>query len=79
MMVMMMRNQVMALQIPENSLKMFHINVCSLNKKFEDVESLKSTNVNYYIIAISETAIIRNLEITKNIDIKNYNVAYIST
>ena len=72
--------QVQTLKIPKNSLKMFHINACFLNKNFEDLEYLlKSTNINYDIIAISETRIMKNLEITKSINLKNYNFEYTPT
>ena len=65
------------LKTRENSLKMFHINVCSLNKTFEDLKYLlKSSNVNYSIIAISKTRVINNFEITRNINLKNYNFEY---
>ena len=40
---------------------------------------LKSADINYDITAISEARIMKNLEITKNINLKNYNVEYIST
>lgn len=36
-------------------------------------------DINYDIIAISESRIMRNLEVTKNINIKNYNMEYKST
>ena len=56
---------------------MFGINACSLNKNFEELEYLiKSTNINYNIIAISETRTMKNLEITQNIDLKNYSFEY---
>ena len=73
--------QVQTLKIPKNSLKMFYINACSLiNKIFEDLEYLlKSTNINYDIIAISETRLMKNLKITKNINLKNYNFEYTPT
>ena len=72
--------QVQTLKIPKNSLKMFHINACSLNKNFDDLEYLlKSTNINYDIIAISETRIMKNLEITQNINLKTYNFEYTPT
>ena len=58
--------QVQTLKIPKNSIKMFHINVCSLNKNFEDLEYLlKSTNINYDIIAMSETRTMKNFELFK--------------
>ena len=40
---------------------------------------LKSANINYDITAISETRIMKNLEIPKNINLKNYNMEYTST
>ena len=52
---------------------MFPINVCSLNKNFDNLEYfLKSTNINYDIIAISETRAMKNLEITQNINLKSF-------
>ena len=36
-------------------------------------------DINYDIIAISESRIMRNLEVTKNINIKNYKMEYKST
>lgn len=59
---------------------MFCINACSLNNRLDDLEQLsKSTNINYDNITISKTRIMISLEITKNIDIKNYNMKYTST
>ena len=44
-----------------NSLSMFHINTCSPSKNFEDLEYLlKTTNMNFDIIAISEIRITKN-------------------
>ena len=40
---------------------------------------LKSANINYDITAISKTRIMKNLEIPKNINLKNYNMEYTST
>ena len=58
---------------------MFHINACPLNKHFEDLEYLwKSTNINYDV-AISETRIMKNLEITENNNLKSYNFEYTPT
>ena len=64
-------------KILKNSLKVYHINVCSLIKNFDDLECLiNSTNINYSISAISETRVLRNLETTKNINAKNYHMEY---
>ena len=52
----------------------------SLNKNFEDLEYLlKFTNINYNIIGTSETRAMKNLEITQNINLKNYNFEYTPT
>ena len=40
-------------------------------------EYLKTINIDYGLIAISETSIMRNLEIIRNIDVKNDNKDYI--
>ena len=52
--------EIQTLKIPNKSksLSMFHINTCSLSKNFDDLEYLlKTTNMNFDIIAISETRI----------------------
>ena len=52
---------------------MFHINACSLNKNFDDLEYLlKTANMNFDIIAISETRITKNINKISNINLKNY-------
>ena len=59
---------------------MFHSNACSLNKNFANLEYLlKSTNINCNIIPVSETRTMKNLEITQNINVKNYNFEYTPT
>ena len=64
------------LKLPKNSLEMFHINACYLNQNFEDLEYLlNSTNFNYNI-AISETRIIKNIEITKNFNLYINKLSY---
>ena len=55
--------EIQTLKIPNKSksLSMFHINTCSLSKNFDDLEYLlKTTNMNFDIIAISETRITKN-------------------
>ena len=52
---------------------MFHINTCSLSKNFVDLEYLlKTTNMNFDIIAISETRITKNINKISNINLNNY-------
>ena len=64
----------------KNSLSLFHINTCSLSKTFEDLEYLlKTTNTNFNIIAISETRILKNTKIVKNINIPNFSYQFTPT
>ena len=64
----------------KNSLSLFHINTCSLSKNFEDLEYLlKTTNTNFNIIAISETRILKNTKIVKNINIPNFSYEFTPT
>ena len=58
----------------KNSLSFFHINACSLNKNFDDLEYLlKCTNKSFDIIAASETRISTKTSLTCNINLKNYS------
>ena len=50
--------EIQTLNIPNKSksLSMFHINTCSLSKDFDDLEYLlKTTNMNFDIVAVSES------------------------
>ena len=74
--------EVQTMKIPDkkNSLSLFHINACSLSKKFDDLEySLKTTNTSFDIIAISETRILKNTKIVKNINIPNFSYEFTLT
>ena len=74
--------EVQTMKIPnkKNSLSLFHINACSLSKNFEDLEYLlKTTNTNFDIIAISETRILKNTKIVKNINIQNFSYEFTPT
>ena len=53
-------DELQQLKIPnkEKSLSLFHINSCSLNKNFEELQNLlQSTNTQFDVIAITETRI----------------------
>ena len=74
--------EVQSMKIPNKNscLSLFHINTCSLNKKLENLEYLiKSTNINFDIIAISETRILKDTNIVKNINIPNFSFEFTST
>ena len=59
------------------SLSLFHINVCSLTKNFDNLQHLLScTNKNFEIIAITETRITKFFSIVNNLNIKNYSTEF---
>ena len=58
---------------------MFHINACSLSKSFDELKYLlKTTNMNFDIIAISETRINKNINKISNIKL-NYAFEFTPT
>ena len=58
------------MKIEPKSLSLFHINPCSLNKIFEDLEYLlKANNKTFDVIAISESRILKDTNLSKNINI----------
>ena len=70
-------NEIQSLKVANKnkSLSMFHINSCSLNKNFDDLEYLlKCTNKKFDVVAVSETRITRNTSKLCNISLKNYSV-----
>ena len=65
---------------PNQTLSLFHLNACSLNKNFDDLEYLiKTTNQTFDVIAISESRIKSNMDITTNINMPNYSIEYTLT
>ena len=74
--------EIQTLNIPNKSksLSMFHINTCSLSKNFDDLEYLlKTTNMNFDIIAISETRMIKNISKIFNINLNDYAFEFTPT
>ena len=62
------------------SLPLFHLNACSLNKSFDDLEYLiKTTNQTFDVTAISEPRIKSNMDITTNINLPNQSTEYTPT
>ena len=60
-----------------SSLSLFHLSTCSLNKNFDDLECLlKTTYETFGVIANSESTILKNQKITKNINLPNYVIEY---
>ena len=70
--------EIQTLNIPNKSksLSMFHINTCSLSKNFDDLEYLlKTTNMNFDIIEISEIRITKNMNnILSNINLNKFSL-----
>ena len=75
-------DQIQALKFPDKhkSLALCHINGCSLNKNFDDIDHLlKCTNKVFDIIAVSETRITKQTSLTSNINLKNYAIEFTPT
>ena len=72
--------QTMKIPNKDKSLALFHINACSLNKNFNELEHLLScTNKNFDVIAISETRITKNVSLTNNLTMNNLSTDFTPT
>ena len=72
--------QTMKIPNKDKSLALFHINACSLNKNFNELEHLLScTNKNFDVIAISETRITKNISLTNNLTMNNFSFEFTPT
>ena len=70
----------MKIPYKNSCLSLFHINTCSLNKAFEDLEYfIKSTNINFNIIVISDTRILKDTNILKNVNMLNFSFEFTLT
>ena len=59
-------DEIQKMEIEPNSLSLFHIKFCSLHKIFEDLEYLlKPTNKVFDVIAISESRIMKETNLSK--------------
>ena len=70
------------IEIPHNNklLSLFHINACSLNKNFDDLQHLLScTKKNFDIIAISETRITKQVFLLNNLSLDNCSFEFTPT
>ena len=70
------------IEIPHDnkSLSLFHINACSLNKNFDDLQHLFScTEKNFDIIAISEARITKQVSLLNNLNLNNYSFEFTPT
>ena len=67
------------IEIPHKnkSLSLFHINACSLNINFDDLQHLLScTKTKFDIIAISETRITKEVSLSNNLNLNNYSFEF---
>ena len=62
------------------SLSLFDINACSLNKNFDDLQHLLNcTKQNFDIIAISERRITKQVSLLNNLNLNNYSFEFTPT
>ena len=70
------------IEIPQKnkSLSLFHINACSLNKNFDDIQHLSScTKTKFDILAISETRTTKQVPLSNNLNLNNYSFEFTPT
>ena len=70
------------IKIPQKniSLSLFHINACSLNKNFDDLQHLLSSAKNVFdIIAVSETRITKQVSLLNNLNLYHYSFEFTPT
>ena len=75
-------DQIQTLKFPNKhkSLALFHINTCSLNKNFDDLDHLlKCTNKVFDIVAVTETRITKQTSRTTNINLRDYAIEFTPT
>ena len=71
-----------SIEIPHKNkpLSLFHINACSLNKNFDDLQYLLSCTKNFFdTIVESETRITRNVSLLNNLNLNNYSFEFTPT
>ena len=70
------------IEIPHKNkpFSLFHINACSLNKNFDDLQHLLSCTKHFFdIIAVSETRIKKNMYLSNNLNVNNYSFEFTPT
>ena len=62
------------------NLSLFHINACSLNKNFDDLQYLLSCTKNSFdMIEVTETRITKQLSLLNNLNLNNYSYEFTPT
>ena len=78
--IMTLRKSITLKYLNNKSLSLFHINACSLNKNFDDLQHLFScTEKNFDIIAISEARITKQVSLLNNLNLNNYSFEFTPT
>ena len=72
-------DEIQKMKIKPNSLSLFHLNSCSLNIYLKNKSLFKATNKTFDVIAISESRILKDTNLSKNINIYNYSVEFTPT
>ena len=75
-------DQLQTLKFLEKSkqLSLFHINTCSLNQNYDDLQHLlKCTKKVFDIVAVSETRIMKKTSLTSNISLNDYSFEFTPT
>ena len=55
------------------SLSLFHINACSLNQNFDELQHLLNCTIFFDILAISEIRITKEVSLLKKFNLNNYS------
>ena len=62
------------------SLPLFHVKACSLNKNFDDLQHLLSSNkMAFDIIVVSKTRITKQVSLLNNLNLNNYSFEFTPT
>ena len=73
-------DEIQKISTKPNPLSLFHLNTRPLSKDFDDLEYLiKTANQKFDVIAISESRIKSNVDITTKINLPNYSFKYTPT
>ena len=70
------------IEIPHKnkSVSSFHVNTCSLNKNFDDLQhALTCTKTKFDIIEISETSITKQVSLSNNLNLNNDSFEFAPT
>ena len=69
-----------SIEIPHKNklFSLFHINPCSLNENFDDLQHFLSDTKNF-LVALSETIITKQVPLLKNLNLNYYSFKFIPT